>query len=154
MWNASYLLQRLYTDRENLGEFYKESFFDNGIAYVTPISAKNQVYFVAAYDIGWRLTDPQMYSRIDNSVLISVVYLPCPQVRLQGFLRPAIYAYTDNEELNTATGQFYGRSRTDYNVATGVVATYTPIKQTAEREPWLDGQLFQRRRSRIHRRDS
>ena len=130
-WTASYSLQRLYTDRASLGEFYKESFFDNGLAYVKPIFGQQNLFFFGAYDIGWRLTDPQLYSRVDNSLLFSVVYLPVPQVRIQPYLRPAIYAYTDNEEISPTTGTLVYRSRTDYDVALGVNASYFPIKEIA-----------------------
>ncbi|MEJ0000076.1 MAG: hypothetical protein WDO13_13445 [Verrucomicrobiota bacterium] len=128
VWNMNYSLQRLYTERLNLGEFYDESFLESGLSYVKALSDQTPVYFVASYDVGWRLTKPQRYSRVDNSLLASLVYLPTPEVRLQAFLRSAIYDYTDNEEFDPNTGQLFLRGRTDYNVAAGLISSYTPIK--------------------------
>lgn len=128
-WDASYSLQRLYTERLHAGEFYKESFFDNSINYIKMISKDHNIFFLGSYEIGWRLTDPQRYSRIDNSLLASLIYLPVPQVRIQAYLRPAIYAYTDDQEINFDTGELQERSRTDYNVSTGFNVGYSPIKQ-------------------------
>ena len=130
-WLASYSLQRLYTDRAYLGEYYKESNLTNEIDYTHSIFGQSNLYFLGAYDITWRLTDPNQYCRVDNSFTFSVVYLPLPQVSLQAYARPAIYAYTDNEELNPTTGDTYGRSRTDYNVSLGLLTTYSPIKQVS-----------------------
>jgi hypothetical protein len=130
-WTSGYSLQRLYTDRQHLGEFYKESFFDNGLAYVKPIFGQPNLFFYGAYDIGWRLTDPQLYSRVDNSLLLSVVYLPVQNIRLQPYLRPAVYAYTDDQEIDPTTGALVYRSRTDYDVSLGINASYFPIKEVA-----------------------
>ena len=102
-WIATYSLQRLYTDRANLGEFYKESFLQNEIDYIHPIFDQSNLYFVGTYNIGWRLTDPGYYSRVDNSLLFSMVYQPVQEVSIQPYLRSAIYSYTDNpREANVA----------------------------------------------------
>ncbi len=102
-WTAAYSLQRLYTERGQLGEYYKQGLLENEIDYVHPIFNQKNLFFLASYNIGWRLTDPDYYSRVDNSLLFSVVYLPVKQVSLQAYARPAIYAYTDNREFDPNT---------------------------------------------------
>ena len=81
-------------------------------------------------EVGWRLTDPGYYSRIDNSLLFSLVYAPMTQLRVQAYVRPAAYVYTDDEEFNFDTGEIEtGRDRTDFNLSTGVMTTYSPFEQ-------------------------
>jgi hypothetical protein len=128
----SYSLQELNSPRDGLGNFYNESFLDNQLSYVTPISLENNLYFLGAAEVGWRLTDPGYYSRIDNSLLFSVIYAPLQQVRLQAYARPAAYVYTNDEEFDPDTGAIEtGRSRTDLNVSAGVMATYSPLDELA-----------------------
>jgi hypothetical protein len=119
----------LNSPRIGLGNFYNESFFDNQLTYITPISQANNVYFLGVAEIGWRLTDPGYYSRVDNSLLFSVIWAPIDQVRVQGYVRPAAYCYTDDEEFDPNTGTILtGRNRTDFNLSLGAMATYTPIE--------------------------
>ena len=128
-WDASYSLMRLYTSRLNAGEFYKESFLDDTINYIKPLTSDGSLFFLGSYEIGWRLTDPGQYERIDNAFLASLIYLPDPKVRIQAYLRPAIYDYTCDQEVDLDTGEVINRSRTDYNVSTGLSLAYSPIKQ-------------------------
>lgn len=130
-WTAADSIQRLYTDRANLGQYYSQNLLENEIDYTHPIFGQTNLFFVGAYNIGWRLTDPNYYSRVDNSLLFSIVYLPVREVSLQAYARPAIYAYTDNNEFNTATTELYPQGRTDYNIALGTMVTYSPIKEVS-----------------------
>jgi len=130
-WTVADSVQRLYTDRASLGEFYKENLFENEIDYIHTIFNQTNLFFLGSYNLGWHLTDPDQYCQVDNSLIFSTVYLPVPQVSLQAYFRPAIYAYTDNQELNLTTGATFGRDRTDYDVSLGLSATYTPIKQVS-----------------------
>jgi hypothetical protein len=126
---TSYSLQQLNSPRLGLGNFYNESFFDNQLNYITTISADDHLYFLGSAEVGWRLTDPGFYSRIDNSLLFSVIYAPTPEVRLQGYLRPAAYVYTDDEEFDPNTGTFLTeQNRTDFNLSVGAMATYSPCE--------------------------
>ena len=129
---TSYSLQQLNSPRLGLGNFYNESFFDNQLTYIAPISQAHNVYFLGVAEIGWRLTDPGYYSRVDNSLLFSVIWAPIDQVRLQGYVRPAAYAYTDDEEFDPNTGTIQtGRNRTDFNISAGALATYSPCEYLA-----------------------
>lgn len=126
----SYSLQQLNTPRLQLGNFYNESFFDNGINYIAQLS--DNLYFVGSGEVGWRLTDPGYYSRVDTSLLFSLIYAPISTVRVQAYVRPAGNFYTNDDEPDFNTGQLdTGRTRTDFNLSTGLAATYAPIEQVS-----------------------
>jgi hypothetical protein len=128
----TYSLQQLNSPRLGLGNFYNESFLDNQLSYIKPISEKNNLYFLGVAEIGWRLTDPGYYSRIDNSLLFSLIYAPVQEVKVQAYVRPAAYVYTDDEEFNFNTDTVdTGQGRTDFNLSTGIMGTYSPIDQLA-----------------------
>lgn len=128
-WTAAYSLQRLYTDRASLGEYYKQSLLENEIDYIHAICDRKDLFFLGSYNIGWRATDPDIYNRVDNSLLASVVYMPLQEVSLQAYARPAIYSYYNNNEINSATGALHPQGRTDYNASVGLISTYSPIKE-------------------------
>ncbi len=130
-WTASDSLQQLNSTRMGLGNFYNENFFDNQLTYIRTISSQYNLYFLGAAEVGWRLTDPGYYSRIDNSLLFSLIYAPLPELKVQGYFRPAAYVYTNDQEYDYQDGFFYNSGRTDYNISVGAMATYSPIEQVA-----------------------
>jgi hypothetical protein len=144
-WTPSVTLSR-YTEASEITEheFYKEVVYDNQVAHTQKLLDNVPLYFVSAYDLAYHQTDPSAYNRLDNTLTFSLAWYPVPQVSISAFVRPSERIYfTDTPDINQeAHINFAGpvalvypaahirgqHDRDDFNIATGIDVTWTPIK--------------------------
>jgi hypothetical protein len=147
-WTASATLAR-FTAVHGAGdhEFYKEVVYDNQVSHAQQLMKDVPLFLVAAYDLAYHQANPSGFDRLDNTLSLSLVYYPVPELSISPFFRPSGRVYF----TDTNPTQFDGTSvlgpgqpivkgpplndntlpqhdRHDLNLSAGIDVTYTPIK--------------------------
>jgi hypothetical protein len=122
-WHCGLTLSRFYGRAGGGGEFYRYLAIDNSLLWHHALDARRQWHFFGAYSLGWRNTAPIYLGRIENALNLALVYQPDARFSVAAHLRPAVFSYPHDSPLD--------KNRRDFNLNTGVAASWTPFPQVA-----------------------
>jgi hypothetical protein len=119
--NLGYLVSRLYSPHDGIGEFYKYGLLNASITNFRQLG-RYPVYFSFSLGSNWRHGDPSAFDRITGYLNAAVLYIPIEHVQVTGFIRPEGQFYT-NDPVEA--------SRKDFNLNVGSAVSWTPIENVS-----------------------
>jgi len=119
--NVSYGVNRLYAPRGSAGEFYRYGLANVNLNYFQPLAGL-PLYALWSLGVYSRHGDPSSFDRVAPYLSSAILYRPCPQWQISGFIRPEGQFYT-NDPLDS--------SRSDFNLSLGSAVSWTPNEYVA-----------------------
>lgn len=116
--NLSYTGARLYSPKDDVGEFYLYGLLNASFTHTRPLGHW-PLNFAATIGSNWRHGDPADFDRVTGYLNFVLFYSPAQTVQLAAFVRPEIQGYLHDPDSS---------SRRDFNFSAGVSATWTPIE--------------------------
>lgn len=114
--NGSYVVSRLYSPDDAMGEFYRYGFLSATITHFSQIG--NGPFSLNVTGGGyWRHGDPASSDRVSGYVNVAAIYNICETLQLWGFTRPEVQHYT--HDLSRS-------SRNDFNLTVGASLIWNP----------------------------
>jgi hypothetical protein len=133
-WGSSATLANFTDPHQNDHQFYKEVVYDNQVSNVQQVCKSVPIFFVAAYDLAYHQASPAIFDRLDNSLSLSFVFYPIPELSISPYLRPGARTYFVNGTYfpsGTFTTGIAQTDRDDFNLAVGLDVTWQPWKYVA-----------------------
>jgi hypothetical protein len=130
-WNNSVNAGNFTAPHNNDHQFYKELVYDNQINKVFRLMKDTPLFFMAGYDLAYHQASPAIYDRLDNTLSLSFIYYPIPEISIGPYVRPGARTYFNNGTFfpsGTFTSGNVQNNRDDFNLAVGFDVTWQPWK--------------------------
>jgi hypothetical protein len=119
--DASYGVSRLYSPRGSAGEFYRYGLANVNLNYFQPL-AHMPLYALWSLGVYSRHGDPSGFDRFAPYLSSAILFRPCEQIQISGYIRPEGQFYTNDPTAS---------SRSDFNLSLGSAVSWTPNQYVA-----------------------